>query len=66
MGLKNNLNEQSNELSTIDDKIINVLKPDNVKADVFETMKITERCHEIEAEVTLTLEELKINGTDKS
>ena len=63
MGLKN---EQSNELSTIDDEIINILEPENVEADVFESMKIAELYHEIEAELTLKLEELKINGTDKS
>ena len=42
--LKNSLNEQSNELSTIDDEIINVLEPENVKADVIESIKITEPC----------------------
>ena len=66
MGLKNSLNEQSNELSTTDDKIINGLEPENVEADVFDSMKIAEPYHEIEAELTLKLEELKINGTDKS
>ena len=62
MDLKNSLNE----LSTIDDEIINVLEPENVEADVFESMKITEPYLEIEAELTLKLEELKINETDKS
>ena len=33
---------------------------------MFPSMKITEPYHEIEAELTLKLEELKINGTDKS
>ena len=54
------------ELPTIEDKNINVLKPENVKADGFESMKITETYNETEAELTLKLEELKINGTDKS
>ena len=55
MGLKNSLNEQSNELSTIDDEIINVLEHENVKADVFDNMKITEPYHEIETEVQVIL-----------
>ena len=50
MDLKNSLNDQGNELSSIDDEIINVLDPENVKADVFESMKITEPYHKIEAE----------------
>ena len=36
------------------------------EADVFQSMKITESYHEIEAELTLKLKELKINGTDES
>ena len=40
MGLKNSLNKQSNELSTIDDEIIKVLEPQNVEIDVFESMKL--------------------------
>ena len=41
------------ELPTIEDKIINVLKPENVKADGFESMKITEPYNETEVELTL-------------
>ena len=58
MRLKNDLNEQSNnDIFTIADKIINILEPENVEADVFESMKITEPYQEIEAEFTLKLEE---------
>ena len=55
VGLKNSLNEQSNELSTIDDKIINILEHENVEADAFDIMKITESYHEIEAELKVLL-----------
>ena len=41
MGLKNSLNEQSNEFSTVDIEIINVLEAENVETDVLESMKIT-------------------------
>ena len=51
MGLKNSLNKQSNELSTIDDEIINVLDPENVEADVDDSMKITEPYHDIEVKL---------------
>ena len=66
MGLKNSLNEQRNELSTTDNEIINVLQPENVEVDVFESMKIIEPYREIEAELVLKLQKLKINETDKS
>lgn len=66
MGLKNILNDKNNVLSTNKDEIINVLEPQNVKADVSESMKITESYHETEVELTLKLEESKINGTDQS
>lgn len=53
MGLKNDLNEQSNnDIFTIADKIINILEPENVETAVFESMKITEPYQEIEAEFT--------------
>lgn len=41
IGLKNSLNEQRNEFSTVDIEIINVLEPENVEIDVLESMKIT-------------------------
>ena len=65
MGLKISLNEQCDELSTIDNEIINSLEPENVETDVFESMTITEPYHEIKAELILKLEEFKINETDK-
>ena len=65
-GLKNSLNEQGNELSTTDNEIINVLEPDNVEVDVFKSMKITEPYHEIEAELIVKLQKLKIKETDES
>ena len=48
------------KLSTIYNEIINVLEPENVEVDICESMKITEPYHEIEAELTLKLEELKL------
>ena len=65
MGLKISLNEQCDELSTIDNEIINSLEPENVETDVFESMTIAEPYHEIKAELILKLEEFKINETDK-
>ena len=63
---KNNSDELSNELSTTDNEIKNVLEPENVEVNIFECMKITEPYREIETELTLKLEELKINNTNKS
>ena len=38
----------------------NVLEPKNVKAHVFKSTKITEPYHEIQAELTLKFEKLKL------
>ena len=49
-----------------DDEIINVQKPENVEADIMESMAINDLYHEAEAESFLILEEFKINETAKN
>ena len=56
IGLKNNLVGMIEALNAIDEEVMNSIEPQNVEADVLESMKILEPTHELLAEVSMKLD----------
>ena len=55
--------KNSNE---IDDEILAILEPENIESDVSESMGIMEPVHEILAEITLKLENMRFKDSEQS
>ena len=66
LGLQNNINRLCKSLNEIDDEILAILEPENIESDVSESMGIMEPVHEILAEITLKLENMRFKDSKQS
>ena len=66
LGLQNNINRFCKSLNEIDDEILAILEPENIESDVPENMYIMQPVHEILAEITLKLENMRIKDSEQS
>ena len=53
-------------LNETDDEILAILKPENIESDVSESMGIMEPVHEILAEITLKLENMRLKDSKQN
>ena len=53
-------------LNEIDDEILAILEPENIESNVSESMGIMEPVHEILAEITLKLENMRLEDSKQS
>ena len=53
-------------LNEIDDEILAILEPENIESDVSESMGLMEPVHEILAEITLKLENMRFKDSEQS
>ena len=66
LGLQNNINKLSKSLNEIDDEILAILEPENIESDASEIMGIMEHVHEILAEITLKLENMRFKDSEQN
>ena len=66
LGLQNNINRLCKSLNEIDIEILAISEPENIESDVSESMGIMEPVHEILAEITLKLENMRFMDCEQS
>ena len=66
LGLQNNVNRLCKSLNEIDEEILAILEPENIESDVSESMGIMEPAHEVLAEITLKLENMRCKDSEQS
>ena len=66
LGLQNNINKLSKSLNEIDDEILAILEPENIESDASGIMGIMEHVHEILAEITLKLENMRFKDSEQN
>ena len=65
VGLQNSIIRLCKSLNEIDDEILAILEPENIESDVSESMGIMKPVHEILAEITLKLENMRFRIPSK-
>ena len=66
VALQNNINRLCKSLNEIDNEILAILEPENIESDVSESMGIMEPVHDILAEITLKLENMRFKDSKQS
>ena len=64
IGLKASLTEQAEQLSNLEEEIVNLLDPDEVEEDVLTSIKFAEPIHELVANITLRLSAIKTSDSE--
>ena len=64
IGLKGGLTDQTEQLNSVDEDIVNALDPADVEADVLDSLKILEPSREVIAGLELKINALKLNDSE--
>ena len=65
LGLQNSINRSCKSLNEIDDEVLAILEPKNIKFDVSDSMGIMEPVHGILTEITLKLENMRFKNSEQ-
>ena len=65
LGLQNNINRSCKRLNEIDDEVLAILEPKNIKFDVSDSMGIMEPVHGNLTEIMLKLENMRFKNSEQ-